>query len=73
MNSANIQDRSASGTPVIGSAVQYSKFKIGFSRKRTAGYIIENVFENDVAALASWKSASHVEVPPKKKTPPPTP
>ena len=43
--------------------------------KRTAGYIIENVFENDVAALASWKSASHVEVPPKKKVPPtpPTP
>lgn len=41
--------------------------------KRTATYIIENVFESDVAALASWKSASHVEVPPKKKTPPPTP
>ena len=43
--------------------------------KRTATYIIENVFENDVAALASWKSASHVEVPPKKKVPPtpPTP
>lgn len=41
--------------------------------KRTATYIIENAFENDVAALASWKSASHVEVPPKKKTPPPTP
>jgi len=38
--------------------------------KRTATYIIENAFENDVAALASWKSASHVEVPPKKKVPP---
>lgn len=38
--------------------------------KRTAGYIIENAFEDDVAALASWKSASHVEVPPKKKAPP---
>jgi len=38
--------------------------------KRTAGYIIENIFESDVAALASWKSASHVEVPPKKKDAP---
>lgn len=36
---------------------------------RTAGYIIENTFENDVAALASWKSASHVKT--KKYTPPP--
>lgn len=26
--------------------------------------------ESDIAALASWKSASHVEVPPKKKAPP---
>jgi len=41
--------------------------------KRTAGYIIENIFEGDVVALASWKSASHVEVPPKKKETPPTP
>ncbi len=39
-------------------------------RKRTCGYIIENVFSDDIAALASWKSASHVEVPPKKKAPP---
>lgn len=39
--------------------------------KRTAGYIIENAFESDIAALASWKSASHVEVPPKKKAPTP--
>ncbi|HMU34666.1 MAG TPA: hypothetical protein PKC89_12470 [Pyrinomonadaceae bacterium] len=38
--------------------------------QRTAGYIIENAFESDVAALASWKFASHVEVPPKKKAPP---
>lgn len=37
---------------------------------RTAGFIIENVFEGDVAALASWKSASHVEAPPKKKKKP---
>lgn len=36
---------------------------------RTAGFIIENVFEGDVAALASWKSASHVKT--KKYTPPP--
>lgn len=35
--------------------------------------VFERAFEDDVAALASWKSASHVEVPPKKKTPPPTP
>jgi hypothetical protein len=44
-------------------------------RKRTCGYFIENVFADDVAALASWKSASHVENPPKKKAPPtpPTP
>ncbi|MFM9903244.1 MAG: hypothetical protein ACKVQJ_01585 [Pyrinomonadaceae bacterium] len=38
---------------------------------RTADFIIENVFEGDVAALASWKSASHVKT--KKYTPPPTP
>ncbi len=38
---------------------------------RTAGFIIENVFEGDVAALASWKSASHVKT--KKYTPPPPP
>jgi hypothetical protein len=37
---------------------------------RTAGFIIENVFEGDVAALASWKSASHVKT---KKYPPPPP
>lgn len=53
--------------------IRYSEFNIHFSVQRTAGYIIDNVFENDVAALASWKSASHVEVPPKKKPKPPTP
>lgn len=42
-------------------------------RKRTCGLLIENVFADDIAALASWKSASHVEAPPKKKVPPPTP
>ena|GEM_PF-3542099 len=39
-------------------------------RKRTIGYMIENVFDGDPEALAGWKSASHVEKPPKKK---PTP
>ena len=39
--------------------------------KRTTGYIIDNVFSEDIGA--SWKSASHVEAPPKKKTPLPTP
>ena len=36
--------------------------------------IIPNIFANDVAKLAAWKSASHVERTPKKKTPetPPT-
>lgn len=38
--------------------------------RRTAGYIIENVFADDIAARASWKSAAHVENPPKKKKPP---
>ena len=38
--------------------------------KRTASYIIENVFADDIEALASWSSASHVENPPKKKKPP---
>ena len=40
---------------------------------RASPTYIENVFENDVAALASWKSASHVEVPPKKNEPPTPP
>jgi hypothetical protein len=39
--------------------------------KRTAGYLIDNVFADDIAALISWKSAAHVEKPPKKKTPTP--
>ena len=44
-------------------------------RKRTCGFLVDLVFANDVATLASWKSASHVENPPKKKKPPtpPTP
>lgn len=41
--------------------------------KRTAGLIIDNVFESDVAALASWRSAAHIELPPAKKKKPPTP
>ena len=36
-------------------------------QKRPCGNITENVFAYDIAALASWKSASHVENPPKKK------
>ena len=38
---------------------------------RTADRIIQNVFKDDVAALASWKSAMHVKSPPKKKKPTP--
>lgn len=38
--------------------------------KRTSGYIIENIFADDIEALASWRSAAHVENPPKKKKPP---
>ena len=38
--------------------------------KRTSGYIIENVFADNIEALASWRSAAHVENPPKKKAPP---
>ena len=41
--------------------------------KRTCGYLVDNVFADDIEALASWRSASHVENPPKKKAPPPTP
>ncbi len=43
--------------------------------KRTSGYIIDNVFADNIEALASWRSAAHVENPPKKKVPPtpPTP
>lgn len=37
---------------------------------RTPGHIIENVFSDDPAALASWKTASHVKQPPKKKKTP---
>ncbi len=40
---------------------------------RTPEAIVRNVFADDVAALASWKSASHVENPPKKKKPPTPP
>lgn len=35
--------------------------------KRTCGYLIENVFADDIEALASWRSAANVENPPKKK------
>lgn len=35
--------------------------------KRTCGYIIENVFADDIEALASWRSTSHVDNPPKNK------
>ncbi len=38
---------------------------------RTCGLIIENAFAGDTEALALWKSASHVEAPPKKKPPKP--
>lgn len=85
MNNAQFLDRSTQPLLRVSSVVRYSIFTIRYlakralvlsltdglmQMKRTATYIIENVFESDVAALASWKSASHVEVPPKKKTPP---
>ena len=66
---------SAQGSKVGKRALILSMADGLMQRKRTCGYIIENVFADDVAALASWKSASHVENPPKKKKPPipPTP
>lgn len=88
MTNAQFLDRSAPAPLRLGSVIRYSIFTIRYlakralvlsltdglmQMKRTATYIIENVFENDVAALASWKSASHVEAPPKKKAPPPLP
>lgn len=41
--------------------------------RRTCGYIIENVFADDIAARASWKSATHVERAPRKAKPPTPP
>ncbi len=38
--------------------------------KRPSGYVIENVFADDLEALTSWRSAAHVENPPKKKVSP---
>ncbi|HQY68707.1 MAG TPA: hypothetical protein PLD38_15635 [Pyrinomonadaceae bacterium] len=63
---------SAQGGKVGKRASILAKVDALMQRKRTCGYLIELVFDGDVAALASWKSASHVENPPKKK-PPPTP
>ncbi len=56
--------RSQSGTDfgrylsAFSSEFQYSRFIIQYSNP---------AFEDDVAALASWKIASHVEVPLKKE------
>ena len=61
---------SAHGDKVGKRALILSKTAALMQRLRTCGLIIDLVFADDVAALASWKSASHVEVPPKKKKKP---
>ncbi len=64
---------SAQGSKVGKRASILAKVAALMQRKRTCNSIIEGVFADDVAALASWKSASHVENPPKKKKPPTPP
>lgn len=45
----------------------------GMVELRTADAIIQNIYANNVGKLAAWLTASHVERPPKKKAPTPTP
>lgn len=47
----------------------------GMRDRRVLDGIVKNVFANDPGKMAAWTQASHIERPPKKKTPPtpPTP
>ena len=47
----------------------------GMRARRILDGIVKNVFANDVAKLAAWLQASHIELRPKKAKPvtPPTP
>lgn len=46
------------------------KISQGMIQTRSVSPIVENIYSTDPGKLAAWRSASHVEKPPKKKAPP---
>ncbi len=64
---------SAVGSRVGANAVINEKLTVFTALKSTISHMVPNFCSSDKSAIAAWNSAAHIEAPPKKKVPPPTP
>ncbi|MGQ0540684.1 MAG: hypothetical protein ACT4O9_02390 [Blastocatellia bacterium] len=67
------QQDSAKGSSVGKNALLNEKMDTTMQLKRTLSLMVPNFCVGNTEAIAAWNSAAHVEEPPKKPNPPPTP
>jgi hypothetical protein len=60
----------ATAEHVEATATVADKISQGMIETRSVSPIVLNIYANDFGKQTAWRSASHVEKPPKKKTPP---
>lgn len=67
------QQDSAVGSRIAKNAEINDKMAQMIALKATIGHMIPNFCSGNPGAIAAWRSAAHVESPPKKKVPPTPP
>ena len=67
------QQDSAVGSRIAKNAEMGDEMAQMIALKATVGHMVPNFCSGNPGAIAAWRSAAHVESPPKKKPTPPTP